>query len=127
MWRGGDRLWTMRWAQRTKDREQSAHRRPALNHADVNIGVAAGSVDWPTSIAIMSCRTRMAHVAVDGAAAVRAPASRHRSPDRHRVYGRSAGGSDRDSSPALADQVPGLRAKHGTAPALRDRKSTRLN
>jgi hypothetical protein len=62
------------------------------------LGMAPGQfrlVDWVTSFSIMNCRTRMAHVAVDVAAAVHAPASfryspavglaTRRHPDRHDV------------------------------------------
>ena len=76
-------------------------------------------IDWVTLLLVMSCRTRTAPAAVDGAAAARAPASRRHSPDRHRVRGQSAGGCARGSSPPAVALASGLRAKHGTAPALR--------
>jgi hypothetical protein len=90
--------------------EQSVRHRPALDRADADIDVSVRLVGWVTWFSVMSCRTRMAHVAVDGAAAVRAPALRRHSPGRHRVRGRSAGGSDRGNSPVLADLASEPRA-----------------
>jgi hypothetical protein len=99
-------------------REQFVRHRPAPVRADADVGVAARWVGWVTSLVVMSCRTRMAHVVVDGAAAVRAPALCRHNPGRHRVHGRSVDGCDHGSSPALADLGLVLRAKHGIAPAL---------
>ena len=70
-------------------------------------------IDWTASVLVMSCHTRTVPAAVDGAAAVRAPASRRHSAGRHRAHGRSAGVCARGSSPAAADLGLGLRAKHG--------------
>ena len=112
---GGDRLWVMGWTQRASGAEIKLSVISLCRTVPMRTSASKlALIGWAALVLVMSCRTRTVAAAVDGAAAVLAPASRRHSAGRHRVLGRSDGGCARGSSPAAADLASELHASDGT-------------